>query len=72
MIRGMAFGSVISEFLVALACRRRLSGNAKKGDSTDVVNGKRAIGVIRRGFCRQFCRIFWESELIVAIEREIL
>ena len=61
MIRGMAFGSVISEFLVALACRRRLSGNAKKGDSTDVVNGKRAIGVIRRGFCGGFCRILWES-----------
>jgi hypothetical protein len=72
MMRGTAFGSVINEFLAASAFRRRLNSGVRKGDSTDVVNGKRAIGVIRRGFCRQFCRILWESQLIVAIEGEIL
>ena len=40
----MTFGSVINEFLVASAYRRRLNSAVKKGDSTDVVNGKMAIG----------------------------
>lgn len=72
MIRGMAFGSVVNEFLVVSAYRRRLNSGVRKGDSTDVVNGKRAIGVIRRGFCWGFCRILWELQLIVAIGGGIL
>ena len=43
-------GSVANEFLVASAYRRRLNGAVKKGDSTDVVNGKRAIGGDSAGF----------------------
>lgn len=50
VIRGMAFGSVVNEFPVASAYGRRLNIAVRKGDSTELVNGKRAIGRDLAGF----------------------
>jgi hypothetical protein len=48
LIRGTIYPVI--PFLVAWAYRRWLNGSAKKGDFTEVVNGKRAIGGDSAGF----------------------
>jgi len=48
LIRGTIYPVI--PLLVASAYRRRLNGGVRKGDSTDVVNRKRAIGGDSAGF----------------------